>query len=148
MANFNELFENIKGKVTQGAQTAVQKTKDTASIAKANMAIRSEEDKIRKAQMELGKLYYKDYIAGEEPDPAEYTPWCEKINESKIAIEDLRQSIEDLKAPKAADDDDIVEITEDDLASAGESAPEEAEPEAEAAPEAESEEAPEEPKAE
>jgi len=147
MANFNELFENIKGKVTQGAQTAVQKTKETASIAKANMAIRGEEDKIRKAQIELGKLYYKDYIAGEEPDAAEYTPWCEKINESKLAIEDLRQTIEDLKAPKAGtvDDDDIVEITEDDLASAGEP-----EDEPEAAEEAAPEETPaeEEPKAE
>lgn len=119
MATFNEYFETIKDMAVEGAQTAVKKTKQMASIAKANLAIRAEEDKIKKAQIELGKLYYKDYIVGEDPDPAEYNPWCEKISESKIAIEDLKIAIEDLRnAGNVADDDDdfVVEITEDDLA--------------------------------
>ena len=120
MATFNEYLETIKDMAVEGAQTAVKKTKQMASIAKANLAIRAEEDKIKKAQIELGKLYYKDYIVGEDPDPAEYNPWCEKISESKIAIEDLKIAIEDLRnAGSAQDDDDddfVVEITEDDLA--------------------------------
>ena len=119
MATFNEYFETIKDMAVEGAQTAVKKTKQMASIAKANLAIRTEEDKIKKAQIELGKLYYKDYIVGEDPDPAEYNPWCEKISESKIAIEDLKIAIEDLRnAGNDSDDDDdfVVEITEDDLA--------------------------------
>ncbi len=122
MSSFNDYFETIKGMAVEGAQTAVKKTKQIASIAKANLAIRNEEEKIKKAQIELGKLYYKDYIVGEDPDPAEYNPWCEKISESKIAIEDLRIAIEDLKsageADKDVEDDFVVEITEDDLASA------------------------------
>lgn len=120
MATFNEYFETIKDMAVEGAQTAVKKTKQIASIAKANLAIRAEEDKIKKAQIELGKLYYKDYIVGEDPDPAEYTPWCEKISESKIAIEDLKIAIEDLRnagADQEDEDDFVVEITEDDLAS-------------------------------
>ena len=100
MSSFNDYFETIKGMAVEGAQTAVKKTK----------------------QIALGKLYYKDYIVGEDPDPAEYNPWCEKISESKIAIEDLRIAIEDLKsageADKDVEDDFVVEITEDDLASA------------------------------
>ena len=119
MATFNEYFEAFKGMAVEGAQTAVKKTKQMAAIAKANLSIRTEEEKIKKAQIELGKLYYKDYIVGEEPDPAEYNPWCEKISESKIAIEDLKIAIEDLRnAGNVADDDDdfVVEITEDDLA--------------------------------
>lgn len=116
--SFNEYFETIKGMAVEGAQTAVRKTKQIASIAKANLDIRNEEEKIKKAQIELGKLYYKDYIVGEDPDPAEYTPWCEKISESKIAIEDLKIAIEDLRNAGAdeGDDDFVVEVTEEDLA--------------------------------
>ena len=138
MATFNEYLETIKDLAVEGAQTAVKKTKQMAAIAKANLAIRTEEDKIKKAQIELGKLYYKDYIVGEDPDPAEYNPWCEKISESKIAIEDLKITIEDLRnagAAQEADDDFVVEVTEDDLADA---APEEA-PEETPVPETESE---------
>ena len=135
MATFNEYFEAFKGMAVEGAQTAVKKTKQMAAIAKANLSIRTEEEKIKKAQIELGKLYYKDYIVGEEPDPAEYNPWCEKISESKIAIEDLKIAIEDLRnagAKDDADDDVVVEITEDDLADVPEAAP--AEPEETTAP--------------
>ena len=134
--SFNEYFETIKGMAVEGAQTAVKKTKQIASIAKANLDIRSEEEKIKKAQIELGKLYYKDYIVGEEPDPAEYNPWCEKISESKIAIEDLKIAIDDLRNAGAdeSDDDFVVEVTEEDLAdeaeAPAEAAKEEEKPEA------------------
>ena len=128
MSSFNEYFETFKGMAVEGAQTAVKKTKQLAAIAKANLAIRNEEEKIKKAQIELGKLYYKDYIVGEEPDPAEYNPWCEKISESKIAIEDLKIAIEDIRnAEDTQDDDDdfVVEVTEEDLSTC---APQESEP--------------------
>ena len=90
-------FENIRDKAVDVAQTAAQKTKDLASIAKAKLAIMTEEDKIRKAQLELGKLYYRDYVLGEEADSAEYLPWCDKITESRAVIEDLKEMIDDLK---------------------------------------------------
>lgn len=110
--SFNDCIETIKDKAVEGAQFAVRKTKQLAGIAKANLDIRAEEDKIKKAQLELGKLYYKDYIVGEEPDAAEYTPWCEKISESKIAIEDLKIAIEELRAA-GAKDEDLCEEDED-----------------------------------
>ena len=127
--SFNEYFETIKGMAVEGAQTAVRKTKQIASIAKANLDIRSEEEKIKKAQIELGKLYYKDYIVGEDPDPAEYNPWCEKISESKIAIEDLKIAIDDLRNAGAdeSDDDFVVGVTEEDLADEAEAPAEAAE---------------------
>ena len=90
-------FENIKEKAVDVAQTAAQKTKDLASIARAKLSILTEEDKIRKAQLEIGKLYYRDYVLGEEMDNAEYLPWCDKITESKAVIEDLKDMIDDLK---------------------------------------------------
>lgn len=123
MANFNEIFDTVKDKVTQGAQAATQKTKDLTAIAKANVAIKTEEGKIRKAELELGKLYYADYTAGNTPGGDAYTPWCEKITEAKAAIEEQKAVIEALKPKKeepAAEDPDVVmEITEADLVEDG-----------------------------
>ena len=59
MASLNDYFETIKDMAVEGAQTAVRKTKQIASIAKANLAIRAEEDKIKKAQIELGIIHFK-----------------------------------------------------------------------------------------
>lgn len=135
-----ESFDSLYEKATEAAQYAAKKTKKLAEIAKANLSIYAEEDKIKKAQLELGKLYYRDYVLGEEQDEAEYLPWCQKIDESKQTIADMRDYIDELKSGR-------VEITEDDVVVVSEEAPAEAptEPEAEAAaPEAEQPEKPEE----
>ena len=71
---FNESFEAAKNFAVNAAQTAVQKAKVLAAIAKTNVSIYAEEDKIRKAEAQLGKLYYRDYAVGEEMDSAEYLP--------------------------------------------------------------------------
>lgn len=119
MANLNEFFDSVKDKVTQSAQAASQKTKDLTAIAKANMAIKNEEGKIRKAEAELGKLYYADYTAGNTPEGEAYAPWCEKITEAKAAIEEQKAIIEGLKVkkeePSEEEPDVVVEITEADL---------------------------------
>lgn len=121
MANFNETFDSVKDKVTQGAQAAMQKTRDLTAIAKANVAIKTEEGKIRKAEAELGKLYYADYTAGNTPTGEAYTPWCDKITEAKKAIDEQKAVIELLRSKKEdassgeSDDDVVVDITEDDL---------------------------------
>lgn len=119
MANLNEFFDSVKDRVTQGAQAASQKTKDLTAIAKANMAIKTEESKIRKAEAELGKLYYADYTAGNTPEGEAYAPWCEKITEARAVIEEQKAVIEALKAKKEESDDGepdvVVDITEADL---------------------------------
>ena len=121
MANFNETFDSVKDKVTQGAQAAMQKTRDLTAIAKANVAIKTEEGKIRKAEAELGKLYYADYTAGNTPNGEAYTPWCDKIYEVTKAIDEQKAVIELLRSKKEEapagepDDEVVVDITEDDL---------------------------------
>ncbi len=121
MANFNETFDSVKDKVTQGAQAAMQKTRDLTAIAKANVAIKTEEGKIRKAEAELGKLYYADYTAGNTPNGEAYTPWCDKITEAKKAIDEQKAVIELLRSKKEEapagepDGEVVVDITEDDL---------------------------------
>ncbi len=138
--DLKESLDSLYGIASDAAQAAARKTKQLAEIAKANLSIYAEEDKIKKAQVELGKLYYRDYVLGEEQDEAEYLPWCQKIDESKQTIADMRDYIDELKSGR-------VEITEDDVVVVSEEAPAEAptEPEAEAAaPEAEQPEKPEE----
>ena len=88
--NLSENFESVKNFAMGAAQTATQKAKVLAAVAKANVSIYAEEDKIRKAEAQLGKLYYRDYAVGEEMDTAEYLPWCQKIDESKKAIAELK----------------------------------------------------------
>ena len=109
-------IDTIREKAAEAAQAAARKTKQLAEIAKSNVSIYSEEDKIKKAQQELGKLYYRDYVVGEEMDEAEYLPWCRQIDEAKQTIADLRDYIEELKAQRV----EIVEeedLEEEELAS-------------------------------
>ena len=124
--SFSENFETAKNLAMEAAQTAAAKAKELAAVAKANISIYAEEDKVKKAEIELGKLYYRDYAVGEELDSAEYLPWCQKIDESKKAIADLKDYI-------ASTDDDF-EIVVADEAPKAEEAPEAPKAPAEAAP--------------
>ena len=138
--NLTENFESVKKFAVDAAQTATQKAKILAAVAKANVSIYAEEDKIRKAEAQLGKLYYRDYAVGEEMDTAEYLPWCQKIDESKKAIADLKDYIASLRTeeePAETEDaptDDDFEIVVADEAPKAEEAPEAPEAPAEAAP--------------
>ena len=96
--NLSENFESVKNFAMGAAQSATQKAKVLAAVAKANVSIYAEEDKIRKAEAQLGKLYYRDYAVGEEMDTAEYLPWCQKIDESKKLIAELKDYIDEVKA--------------------------------------------------
>ena len=108
-----ENFDAIKDKAVDVAAAAVKKTKQLAMISKANLEILALQDKIKKAQLELGKLYYRDYAVDEENDVAEYLPWCKRIDEAKRTIADLRDYIEELKSDSVEEEDtDIVEITD------------------------------------
>ena len=138
--SFSENFEAAKNLDMEAAQTAAAKAKELAAVAKANISIYAEEDKVKKAEIELGKLYYRDYAVGEELDSAEYLPWCQKIDESKKAIAELKDFIASLRedeAPaetEAAPTDDDFEIVVADEAPKTEEAPEAPKAPAEAAP--------------
>lgn len=127
---FNESFEAAKSFAVNAAQTAVQKAKVLAAIAKTNVSIYAEEDKIRKAEAQLGKLYYRDYAVGEEMDTAEYLPWCQKIDESKKLIAELKDYIDDVKAADevpaeapAASEEDFADAQPEQKQTASEEAP-------------------------
>ena len=140
---FTDNLEALKGYAANAAQSAAKKTKQLATIAKANLEIKSEEEKIKKAQIELGKVYYKDYILEEEPDEAEYLPWCDKISESLKLIDNLRTVIEMARAEEEASCDEPVDAESEPVEETPEAPAEDAAPaEAEAAPAEPAEEAP------
>lgn len=116
--NVNLNFEEIKAAALEKAGIVAQKAKDLASIAKAKVSIRLEEEKIRKAQTELGKLYYRDFALGEEMDDAEYLPWCDKITESEAVIQELKNVIAELRSEgvEDADEDEKPEAEESEAA--------------------------------
>lgn len=128
--NFTENLENAKNFAVETALAAKEKAVQLAAIAKANIAIYAEEDKIKKAEQQLGQLYYRDYAVGEEMDSAEYLPWCNKIDESNKLIAELRERIEQLRA---SENEEPAEAEAEQVEAEEPAAEEPAEPEAPAA---------------
>ena len=89
----------IAAQVTaSAADTAVSKTRTVASIGRVKLAISSEEDKLKKAYTELGRLFYRDYQAQAEADMTEYQPWCDRAADAREQIQRLTKELETLKA--------------------------------------------------
>ena len=97
-------FDELRDKTMDLAQAGVAKSKQLMEIAKLNLANTSEEDAIKKAYIEIGKLYYAE--RGMAPDAA-YVALCEKITSSKINIEENRAKINELKAESDIKDADV-----------------------------------------
>ena len=87
-------FDTLKDRATDLAQAGVAQSKRLAEIAKLKTANMGEEDSIKKAYIELGKLYYAE--KGTAPDGA-YAAACEKITAAKAAIEVNNERIAELK---------------------------------------------------
>lgn len=111
-------FDNLKEKVTDLAQAGVAKSKQMAEIAKLKAANMSEQDAIKKAYLEIGKLYYAE--KGSTPEGG-YAAACEKITAAKANIAANNARIEELKdgdeevAAAAADAVIVEEISADEV---------------------------------
>lgn len=140
-------FDNFKEKATDLVQAGAAQSKRLAEIAKLKTANMAEEDAIKKAYIELGKLYYAE--KGATPDAA-YAASCEKITASRAAIETNNERLAELKE-KGGDTDADFDIDPDFAVEAKEEAKpqetvaEESEIEAEESAEVAKEEAPQEP---
>lgn len=140
-------FDNFKEKATDLVQAGAAQSKRLAEIAKLKTANMAEEDAIKKAYLELGKLYYAE--KGATPDAA-YAASCEKITASRAAIETNNERLAELKekggdtdADFDIDPDFAVEAEED--TKPQETVAEESEIETEESAEVAKEEAPQEP---
>lgn len=91
-------IDNMKDCAVDAAQNAAKAAKYVALIAKKRVAILSEQEKIRRNYVRLGRVYYKDYVTDEEPDEAEYKPLCDAITDSFRCINTLKDEIDEAKA--------------------------------------------------
>ena len=100
-------FEDLKGKATDLVQSGVAKSMQLAEIAKLKTANMGEEDTIKKAYIELGKLYYAENgaVAG-----GAYAAACERITAAKATIETNNDRITQLKATAGEPEDASVEV--------------------------------------
>ena len=124
-----EFLNNVKERAADLAQAGVAQSKRLMEIAKLKTSNLAEEDSIKKAYLEIGKLYYAE--KGMAPEGA-YAAACEKITAARAAIEANNDRIAQLKTSAEAEDEAAEEVGD---------APAEA-PAEEAAEEAPDEEAP------
>lgn len=102
-------FDELKDKALDLSRAGMAKGKQIADIARLNLANTTEEDAIKKAYIEIGKLYYAE--RGMAPEAA-YAALCEKVTAAKVNIEENKARIEDLKADGAVPEEEpvIVEV--------------------------------------
>lgn len=105
--DFKDTFDTLKDKATDLAQAGVAQSKRLAEIAKLKMSNMAEEDAVKKAYLEIGKLYYAEQ--GASPDGA-YAAACERITAAKAAIEANNDRIAELKRPGDPEIDPETEI--------------------------------------
>ena len=96
-------LDNAKEKAVDLAQAGVEQSKRLAEIAKLKISNMGEEDTIKKAYIELGRLYYAE--KGTAPEGG-YAAACERITAARAAIEANNERIAELK--KAEEEDPSV----------------------------------------
>lgn len=102
-----DFINDLQERATDLAQSVVATSKRLAEIAKLKASNMAEEDTIKKAYVELGKLYYAEH--GTTPDGA-YAAACEKITAARAAIETNNNRIAELKATAEAEGE-IIDVT-------------------------------------
>lgn len=102
-----DYINDLQERATDLAQSVVATSKRLAEIAKLKASNMAEEDTIKKAYVELGKLYYAEH--GTTPDGA-YAAACEKITAARAAIETNNDRIAELKATAEAEGE-IIDVT-------------------------------------
>ena len=159
MKDFNEIKNAVLSSIGKAADAgkgiankAADKAKSGARIAKLSVEIASEKENLKKAYIEIGKLYYDTH----KDDPEGFfIQLCDEVGLAQKSIAEKEAEIEELKSSEYDGDVDIEvefeKVVEEDEAAAesedeGESAPA-AEPESAEESPADSEDA-EEPKAE
>jgi DNA repair exonuclease SbcCD ATPase subunit len=93
------VFENLTKKVSDTAKAAAKKSSELVEVTKLSMSISAEEDKIKKAFADIGKLVYTAYSNGEEVSEA-YKESCSAITGYEETITATKQKILDLKSMK------------------------------------------------
>ena len=101
-------FDDLKDKAADLGRAGMAKSKQMMEITKLSLNNASEEDAIKKAYVEIGKLYYAEQ--GSAPDPA-YAGLCQRITTAKINIEENKARIAQLKQDGQLSEEDVLQAT-------------------------------------
>lgn len=100
-------FDELKDRAIDLGRAGVAKSKQLAEITRLSLNNASEEDTVRKAYVEIGKLYYAE--RGMAPEPA-YAHLCEKITTAKVNIEENKARIAQIKQEGGISDDEAATV--------------------------------------
>ena len=106
-------LEMVADSAKELAGKAADKAKSAARIAKLSMEINAEKDTIKKAYLEIGKLYYE--MNRDNPDGF-FAQLCDEVTVANAEIAAKEAEIAELKerGAGAAEDEDVeVEVTEE-----------------------------------
>jgi Zn finger protein HypA/HybF involved in hydrogenase expression len=87
---------NIGKKVGEAAQAAARKSSEIVEITKLNANISSEEDKIQKLYIQIGKAVYGEFVSPGEIKE-DFKALCSQIAEHEQNIKALREKISEVK---------------------------------------------------
>lgn len=140
-------FDKLKGAVSELAQTGVAKAKELADVAldkgkelgemgKLKVSNATENENIKKAYLELGRLYFAE--KGHAPEAA-YADLCQRVQNAQDKIAYNNQRMADIRAAGKDEEDDLLidcdfSYVEEGEASTEEQAPVEEQPAAEETP--------------
>ena len=96
-------LDELRDRAMDLGRAGVAKSKQLAEITKLSLNNAGEEDAIRKAYVEIGKLYYAE--RGTAPEGA-YAAACERITAARAAIETNKERMAQLKMPGDPVDDE------------------------------------------
>ena len=103
-----DIAEKTVDKTKDIAAKTADKAKDTARIAKLSVEINGEKDTIKKAYLEIGKLYYE--MHRDNPDGF-FAQLCDEVSVANANIAAKEAEIAELKAGTAEDEIEV-EIVE------------------------------------
>lgn len=90
-------------KARKAAQSAAKKSGELMEVTKINMNISSEEEKIKKLYVKIGKAVYEKFSSGDDVE-SELVEDCKVISEHEDNIKDYRQKILDIKNIKKCEE--------------------------------------------
>lgn len=93
-------FDDLSRKVTQTSQSAIQKTKDIADVAKINSVISEEERNLNNFYYQIGKLYMD--LHGNDCEN-QFEALISNIKNTEHKLIDLKQQIQNIKGIKRCD---------------------------------------------
>lgn len=99
-----ELTETGVAKAKELADTGAAKAKELTEIGKLKVQNSTEQEAIRKAYSELGKLYYAE--RGSAPEAA-YADLCQRITDALARISYNNERIADIKAAGQMSDEEV-----------------------------------------